>query len=374
MKKSHRIETLFAKLAAAVVSDNPRRKLSFYLLSAALSLTSLVMTIVNIFTAEYLLMDATLAFCVLCALNIVLLYFTPIPEKAVYLCFGVEAIALILFFFISGIPNGFSAIWICLIPGFALLVFGVRTGSIFSLLALAIPVFLFWIPAGRNLLQFSYTETFMLRFPFVYLSFFVISLLIELVRRETQRQLEAAREQYRHLYRHDALTGLYNRYGICEFLDDAFREENKQRIAVILLDIDDFKCINDRYGHECGDAVLQAVAQVPLRVMCEHCRCCRWGGEEFLLIMQCTHDPAEVADQIRREIEKTPVEFRGENIHVTVSAGVCVAYKTAGVTLHDVLDTADAALYESKENGKNRVTVRVYDPKENPGRGVAEGR
>ena len=142
-------------------------------------------------------------------------------------------------------------------------------------LALAMMIFLFWIPVGRALLLYSYTETFMLRFPFLYSSIYLISLLIEYVRKETQNQLEKSKQEYRYLYRHDALTGLYNRYGIKEFMEDAFQHQNRQHVSVILMDVDDFKKLNDVYGHECGDAILKMVAAVPLEIMCEHCHCCR---------------------------------------------------------------------------------------------------
>lgn len=349
---------MLGKIKIAVVSDTLRRRLLFFFLNGALSLTSFIMTVVNFFTGEYILLLATLLFAVVCLCNLLILYFSRIPEKMIYYTFGMEAMILLAFFFISGIPDGFSALWICLIPSFALLIFGIRGGSQFSLLALAMMIFLFWIPAGRALLRYAYTATFMLRFPFLYSSIYLISLIIEYVRRETQDQLDQAKRQYRYLYRHDALTGLYNRYGIHEFMEEAFSGKKDQRVAVILLDIDDFKSINDHYGHECGDAVLKMVASVPLETMCEHCRCCRWGGEEFLLIMQCEHDPAAVAEKIRQKIDQTPVAYKGQQIHVTVSVGVSVTELLKDMTVHDLIDQADHALYHSKNHGKNQVTVR----------------
>lgn len=350
-------QEMLKKIKTAVVSDPLRRRLLFFFLNGALSLTSTIMTVINFFTGEYLLLLATLLFAIVCLCNLLVLYFSRMPEKIIYYVFGLEAMILLAFFFISGIPDGFSALWICLIPSFALLIFGIRGGSLFSLLALVMMIFLFWIPAGRSLLHYAYTETFMLRFPFLYSSIYLISLIIEYVRRETQNQLDQAKRQYRYLYRHDALTGLYNRYGIHEFMVDTFSGKKDQRVAVILLDIDDFKAINDHYGHECGDEVLKMVAAVPLRTMCEHCRCCRWGGEEFLLIMQCEHDAAAVAEKIRWEIDRTPVKYKEQQIHVTVSVGVCVTDVLADMTVHDLIDRADQALYHSKNSGKNQVTV-----------------
>lgn len=357
MKTTRLTESLLSKIHAAITSDALRRRLMFLFLNAALSLIAFVMTVVNLFTAEYILLAATLTFSLLCLFNICALSFLKIPENIIYCIFGAEAMALLAFFFISGIPNGFSALWICLIPSFALLVFGVRSGSIFSLLAMAMLVFLFWIPAGKSLLMFSYTETFMLRFPFLYCSIFLISLLIEYIRRETQNQLENAKQEYHNLYRRDALTGLYNRYGINEFISNTFTADSDNPISVIILDIDDFKDVNDVYGHECGDEVLKAAASILSAMSDSYCQCCRWGGEEFLIVAQGSIDAAKLAEKARHEIEQTAILYSGQEIRITVSAGVFTADSAAFTNIHDFIGKADKALYQSKANGKNQVTV-----------------
>lgn len=136
--------------------------------------------------------------------------------------FEVETLALIAFFFISGIPNGFSAQWICLIPSFALLVFGTKKGTIFSATAFAMEIFFFWTPLGRSVLMYEYTKEFMLRFPFVYVAFYIITLFIETSRSETRKQLASLEKKYEYLYRHDELTGILNRYGFYEALNASF--------------------------------------------------------------------------------------------------------------------------------------------------------
>ena len=359
MRKDSLYRKTIDRIRAAVVSDDTRRELSFHLLSVALTVISLSMSVINLVTEEYVLFAAAFIFGLLCLINTLTINFTKIDERIVYGVFGAESLGVVAFFFITGIPNGFSALWICLIPSFALLIFGIRVGSAFSALALGMMVFLFWIPFGRSLLLYSYTEEFMLRFPFLYCSVYLISLLIEGIRRETQKQLELMKESYGYLYRHDALTGLYNRYGIREYLDRAFSSDRaaQDRMAVILFDIDNFKYLNDAYGHECGDEVLKQVAAIPPRIMCGHCQCCRWGGEEFLLVMQCAHDAAQVAEELRKEVEQLVVLHKGIRITVTISVGVCVAESLSRLSVHDVIDKADRAMYVSKKSGKNRVTV-----------------
>ena len=196
MRVPHKYRELLNDVKTAVVSDAPRRRLSFYVLNLALSLTSLIMTIVNAFTSEFLLLAVTLAYAVLCFINSLLISRNRVNENVLYFVLAAESLALMVFFFVSGVPNGFSALWACLIPSFSLFVLGVKYGMFCSLTELAAIIFLFWTPVGRSLLLYSYTDEFMLRFPFLYFSMFIIALLIELVRKETQNQLESARAQY----------------------------------------------------------------------------------------------------------------------------------------------------------------------------------
>lgn len=340
----------------AITSDEKRREVLFLLLNIALALTSLIMSVVNVFTREYILLTATLSFGVACLLNLLILRFARRAPTGVYIVFGAEVTAILLFFFITGIPNGFSALWICLIPNFALLVLGFRYGSAVSLLAFSGMAFLFWSPAGRALLQYPYTEEFMLRFPLLYLSIYFISFLIETVRAETQKQLEEAKRRYRHLYHHDALTGLYNRYGLYESLEKIPDGERDLPLAVTMFDIDHFKNINDRYGHEFGDLVLVRVADT-IRDTGDGGICCRWGGEEFLLISRQADGAEEAANRICRRIAAHTIPCDGGTLTVTVSAGVCLVPRMCDTGIHDMIDRADKALYRAKRGGGNRVAV-----------------
>ena len=358
MKIKELLGKLLKKIKEAIASDSLRRRVLFYVINCALCFTALVMSIVNVFTHEYILLVSTVAFSVACLLNIIALKFLHLPEPLVYVSFCLESLALLFFFIISGIPNGFSALWICIIPSFGILVFGLRHGSIFSGVAFILLILLFWFPFGQGILQYDYTKEFMLRFPFFYLCNFVISLVIELIRMETQRQLEDTKRQYYSLYRHDALTGLYNRYGIYEFVKKHITgNKNASGFAVVMFDIDDFKALNDKYGHEFGDKILTTVGNLFPEIVCEHCRCSRWGGEEFLLIMQCKHNPFETSEKIRKALNEYPFECHGEKITVTLSSGVYIVKNTDSLAFNDIVARADKALYQSKANGKNQTTV-----------------
>jgi diguanylate cyclase (GGDEF)-like protein/PAS domain S-box-containing protein len=180
----------------------------------------------------------------------------------------------------------------------------------------------------------------------------------ERVRKRTG-ELAAANAALLALSRHDALTGLFNRLAANERLREEFQRMKRTgaAYAVLMLDIDFFKGVNDSCGHSVGDAVLAAVA----RTLSENLRfydfVARWGGEEFLVLLPAT-DPVtagRVAEQLRAAIEKVR---HPPDVSVTVSIGA------AGASPDDLdediaVRRADQALYEAKKAGRNRVVVEA---------------
>jgi two-component system, cell cycle response regulator len=159
----------------------------------------------------------------------------------------------------------------------------------------------------------------------------------------------------------DKLTGLFNRKYISEVLEVEFKRAKAlhSNISVILFDIDNFKKINDTYGHDGGDYVLTTLGnQVKASGLRERDLAGRYGGEEFIVVLanSNTEQAAEVAERIRKKIEGHPFEYEGKKITVTVSLGVASIKKDFHLG-SDIYKEADKALYESKRNGKNRVTV-----------------
>lgn len=159
---------------------------------------------------------------------------------------------------------------------------------------------------------------------------------------------------------HDALTGLKNRRAVLNALEVELSrtERQRQRVAVMLADIDHFKHINDRYGHSAGDAVLVEVAKALGSELRPYDVAGRYGGEEFLIIIPTMNNvrAVEVAERIRLKVSET-VRANGSPQPVTISVGVTV---TAGdEPLETVIDAADAAMYAAKQGGRNRVQLAV---------------
>lgn len=160
----------------------------------------------------------------------------------------------------------------------------------------------------------------------------------------------------------DALSGVRNRaYFDKKILAEMKRSRREQRpLALVMLDIDHFKQINDQYGHLAGDAVIRGVAQriqALLKRSSDHV--CRYGGEEFALILPNTDAEGVVtlAEQIRQAIADMPFETEIGELSAQISAGCYAVVAEAGMVSSDYIQAADRALYQAKQQGRNQVQL-----------------
>lgn len=171
-----------------------------------------------------------------------------------------------------------------------------------------------------------------------------------------QDELRIRNAQLDMLSRIDGLTGLYNRRHIDEQLHKEFStaRRHQQPLAILMLDIDHFKLINDREGHPAGDVVLQEFAARVLAVTRVGDVVGRWGGEEFIIIAPQTNigDAMTLGERVRAAVSDRPIDLGDHTISFTVSIGCAVGLGTPSELIGD----ADAALYRSKAEGRNRVT------------------
>jgi len=168
-------------------------------------------------------------------------------------------------------------------------------------------------------------------------------------------QLKISKEEAERLARVDDLTGLYNRRAFYEYGKVLANnsQRNKDELAMILMDIDNFKTINDDFGHAAGDAALKQIGQILLQRLRKSDIFARIGGEEFGMLLPLTslNKAARLAEELRRVIGETPVTFENRSFTVTASFGV-----TSDISDIDTLvRQADIAMYQSKESGRNAV-------------------
>jgi diguanylate cyclase (GGDEF)-like protein len=175
-------------------------------------------------------------------------------------------------------------------------------------------------------------------------------------------ELKAANAKLRNAAFRDDLTALYNHRFFHESLTGEIESAERYRhpVSVILLDVDNFKTINDTYGHQSGDSVLRAIGQYLLRTSRASDIAARYGGDEFVVLLRdTTLDGARIrANTICSEIAATPIEMDGVSVGITVSVGVAGYHQRAPVSKNELVNLADKAMYQSKHDGRNRVSVQ----------------
>ena len=180
----------------------------------------------------------------------------------------------------------------------------------------------------------------------------------------TLKNAELFREVHESSVR-DALTGCFNRTHAMEVIDAELRRASRSLmpLSLLMFDLDHFKNINDTHGHLCGDAVLSAVGARMRTVLRGSDLKCRYGGEEFLVLLPDTPIAGAqiVAENLRREIESSPVRFNNKTVRVTASFGVTEVTPGEFDALA-VMARADGALYVAKQQGRN--CIRMTEPRQ----------
>ncbi|MGH7885171.1 MAG: diguanylate cyclase [Thermodesulfobacteriota bacterium] len=156
----------------------------------------------------------------------------------------------------------------------------------------------------------------------------------------------------------DGLSGLYNQKHFKEMLSNSIAKAQRfsEKLSLILMDIDNFKEINDKYGHLAGDKIISEVGKVILNSLREIDLSARYGGDEFAVLLEKTDQPGAriAAEKIKNRFTNTPVKFNNENINVSFSMGIAT-YPENAASHERLIEKADLSLYEAKRNGKNMI-------------------
>ena len=169
-------------------------------------------------------------------------------------------------------------------------------------------------------------------------------------------------EKYKEQVWFDSLTGLYNKNYLVREADRIFGRYKRynENFSLVMMDIDDFKLINDTYGHLVGDIVLEDIGNILRRYSRSADILIRFGGEEFLAILPHTTSTGayRFAEKIRTKVEKHPIHLKDKSFRVTISAGVAGTDLVKNIkSFDDLLKLSDKALYIAKKTGKNRTVV-----------------
>ncbi len=176
----------------------------------------------------------------------------------------------------------------------------------------------------------------------------------------TKKELKISIARLHALSRIDSLTQLPNRRAILEKIEyEKLKfERSKEVFSIAMIDLDDFKNVNDKYGHECGDFVLKQISNLMVELVRKQDVVGRYGGEEFVLLLPQTNSigALHVTQIILEQIAKFPITYKDKEISITATIGISY-YTNVELTISDLIKKADKAMYKGKTQGKNKVVI-----------------
>ncbi|MBQ0099622.1 MAG: GGDEF domain-containing protein [Firmicutes bacterium] len=353
MKKN--FKNILNSISEALLDKEKSDKIIGGTLYTVLSIVSVFMAVFNILTDKGLLIVVTGIFGLLCLVNLVICLTSRIGTRIASVLITIEFIAMFIYFLVWGNPEGFSAIWICMLPFVSMLFYGRTKGTIISGFMFLVLAFFLWVPYGQGILQHSeFTETFMMRFPLLYFAFYVVAFFMETLRSFALNEAKKLSNQYKEISIRDQLTQVYNRTGLFEKMHTRNSKKPYQKVGVIILDIDFFKKVNDTYGHLIGDKVLVDFANILTNNL--KATVCRWGGEEFAMIYYDDNVKCADLETLLQKIRDYDFNYdEVKNLKITASMGV---YETTDQDLRNFdkwVQKADSSLYKAKVTGRNKV-------------------
>ncbi len=351
-----------------------RKKTIFYFTCLG-SAYLVILGIVNMHLSKYIICVLDFSIAGILILNLL----TLVRRNKIKIAATVILILLLLFYsylFIEGGIKNTGYVWLFTYP-MAAFFFKGKNGGVGWVVFFFSIIMLSFILSKIGLIALSQGDYFFLIFFFAFLLITAFVYLYENIRTESEEvvltknnTLETLNRELEYLSTHDPLTGIYNRRFIMKSLEDELNRSRRYDniFSVLLIDIDHFKLINDRYGHQAGDMVISGVVRIFLD---HHLREVdifgRYGGDEFLIILPSTdHNGSRIVGEKLCESVKNKQfidPLSHEYIPVSLSIGISTiaTYKERDRILFE----ADTALYKSKADGRDRVTV--YSPEFHPG-------
>lgn len=257
--------------------------------------------------------------------------------------------------FTGGVENT-GPLWIFIVAPVSVFVHGLKRGLIDIAIFVIITAIIMFSPTDI-IAHASYSTEFKLRLLYSFLTVTFLSALYEHSREKSYKHALELSDKYQKLANFDPLTQLSNRRDALFILkrEQARTLRSKDPLSIILCDVDYFKKINDKYGHNAGDAVLIELAEIFTKSMREQDCVARWGGEEFLFILpQTTAVNANIfAEKIHNKLQNHLVRYEDKNINVRVSIGI--EQFMDNQTIDEVINNADKYLYQAKNAGRNQI-------------------
>ncbi len=313
--------------------------------------------ITALLNAQYLLATVLLINCLIYFFSHLTFRFEklsiPYHRSANLLTFTV--LTLVIYLVYSGGVGGTGPLWIYLAPPVVLFFGGLKKGGRnLAIFVTIIGIQLFYPEPA--LLTYEYSYEFKSRLLYSFITVSMLFAVYEAARHNSYQTVIEISQKFEQQAMHDPLSGLPNRRGMMSTLELEYArsKRGKLNMAVIMCDIDHFKSVNDVYGHDKGDEVIKRVGQVFVSELRKQDTVCRWGGEEYLLLLPTTTESQAMtlAEKLRKKLESIEFTHNNKTFSITVSMGV--HQFTTLDTIDDAINAADANLYRAKSEGRNR--------------------
>lgn len=241
---------------------------------------------------------------------------------------------------INGENDGFAILWILLIPLISMNLLGVTMGTLLSAYFQIFLFVIFYTPIRNTLPEVSmYSDTFLTRFPLLYLTCFAASLLLVIQKEHYSQKIES-------MANIDAMTGLYNRRYYNTMNQQITKNGKLAELTILSIDVNRLKYTNDTFGHEAGDELIVGTTECLNRAFPDAEAIFRTGGDEFMVITFI--DPAQMEKQIHKLTVYTD-SYKGKYIsEIMLSVGKASAKSYPGASFKDLEKAADTAMYEEK--------------------------
>ena len=340
--------TTIQKIRQQLTDDEHRYRFQIILIPLIFGLIALAMSALNLLTEEYSLMMATFAFSIMSFICSIITAFRPKFVQLSYAVFNTLLLVMCIYFVIDGGADGFSPLWIILLPSCGLIFSGRKSGTFFCTVMFAILVFLMWTPYGRSLLEYDYSPTFLLRFPILYASCYFIGLFFETARKMTYDSLKATQQELWLLSVRDGMTGINNHAKFTQDLDALLNDDKVHTAGFVYVDINGLKHTNDTQSHDVGDRMIYSCVKV-LTDRFGNDICYRMGGDEFIVFLRgCTEE------EFDRQVELV----RGDYSKVTdISVAVGGAYAGDKDDIRAAVIAADSNMQSVKNDYYKRAGI-----------------
>ena len=330
------------------------------------------LVIVLLYISSYLLMkDMILVIIHIINFCIVLLSYLffirkPVKRKALVsnITIFIQFFSALTIVLLTGGIESSALIWFPFLPAIMVFMNGIKNAIIWLVLSLFLFLYLY-LGQSLNLDTViigysSTTDRFLDIVMMAFTALFIISG-IDISRKRTFKKLEDIQSELKILATTDPLTGLFNR----RCFEDRAEAEIKRSIrynkslTVIMADLDYFKQINDTFGHKAGDYVLKEISKIIRKSLRDIDLIGRYGGEEFIMLFPELDQTTSliVAERLREEIENTVISVKEKTVKITISIGITELSGGDKYSLDTLTHRADEALYKSKENGRNIITI-----------------